>query len=59
MARGTDRAGRYTYSLKKLYIFMGSKQIVSDQDVKLLSHFWHVLLGKLGTILLFSTPCHQ
>ena len=34
------------------------KIIVSDRDVKFLSHFWKVLWGKLGTKLLFSTMCH-
>ncbi|KAA0051909.1 Transposon Ty3-I Gag-Pol polyprotein [Cucumis melo var. makuwa] len=34
------------------------KTIVSDRDVKFLSHFWKVLWGKLGTKLLFSTTCH-
>lgn len=34
------------------------KTIVSDRDVKFLSHFWRVLWGKLGTTLLFSTTCH-
>ena len=34
------------------------RTIVSDRDVKFLSHFWHVLWGKLGTKLLFSTTCH-
>jgi hypothetical protein len=31
--------------------------IISDRDVKFLSHFWRNLL-KLGTKLLFSTICH-
>ena len=31
---------------------------MSDHDVKLLSYFWKVLWGKLGTKLLFSTTCH-
>src|SRR5262249_46882169 len=35
------------------------KTIVSDRDVKFLSHFWRVLWGKLGTKLLFSTTCHS
>ena len=34
------------------------RTIVSDRDVKFLSHFWHVLWGKLGTKLLFSTTFH-
>ena len=34
------------------------KTIVSDRDVKFLSHFWRVLWGKIGTKLLFSTSCH-
>ena len=32
--------------------------IVSDRDVKFVSHFWRVLWGKLGTKLLFSTAYH-
>jgi len=35
------------------------KTIVSDRDVKLLSHFWKTLWAKLGTKLLFSTTCHS
>lgn len=31
--------------------------IVSDRDLKFLSHFWRVLCGRLGTKLLFSTRC--
>ena len=34
------------------------KSIVSDRDIKFLSHFWRVLWGKLGTKLLFLTTCH-
>ncbi|XP_058006770.1 uncharacterized protein LOC131182138 [Hevea brasiliensis] len=34
------------------------RTIVSDRDVKFLSHFWKVLWGKLGTKLCFSTTCH-
>ena len=34
------------------------KTIVSDRDVKFLSHFWRVLWSKLGTKLLFSTASH-
>ena len=34
------------------------KRIVSDRDVKCLSHFWRVLWGKLGTKLVYSTTCH-
>lgn len=32
--------------------------IVSDRDVKFLSHFWRVLWAKLGPKLLFFTTCH-
>ena len=34
------------------------RTIVSDRDVKLLSLFWHMLWGKLGSKFLFSTTCH-
>lgn len=34
------------------------KTIVSDRDVKFLSHFWKILWSKLGTKLLYSTTCH-
>ena len=34
------------------------RTIVSDRDVKFVSHFWRVLWGKLGTKLLFSTAYH-
>ena len=34
------------------------KTIVSDRDVKFLSHFWRTLWIKLGTRLLFSTSSH-
>ncbi|XP_058006772.1 uncharacterized protein LOC131182140 [Hevea brasiliensis] len=34
------------------------RTIVSDRDVKFISHFWKVLWGKLGTKLCFSTTCH-
>jgi hypothetical protein len=33
-------------------------KIVSDRDVKFLSHLWRSLWNKLGTKLLFSTTCH-
>jgi hypothetical protein len=32
--------------------------IVSNHDVKFLSHFWRSLWNNLGTKLLFSTTCH-
>jgi hypothetical protein len=34
------------------------RTIVSDRDAKSRSQFWRVLLGKLGTKLLYSTTCH-
>jgi len=34
------------------------RTIVSDRNVKFLSHFWKTLSAKLGTKLLFSTTCH-
>ena len=34
------------------------KTIVSDRDVKFLSHFWRTLWNKLGTKLLFSIVAH-
>ncbi|GMI79947.1 hypothetical protein HRI_001664000 [Hibiscus trionum] len=34
------------------------RTIVSDRDVKFLSHFWRALWSKIGTKLLFSTTCH-
>lgn len=34
------------------------KTIVSDRDVKFLSHFWRTLWNKLGTKILFSTIAH-
>jgi hypothetical protein len=33
--------------------------IISDRDAKFSSHFWCTLWNKLGTKLLFSTPCHH
>jgi len=35
------------------------RSIVSNRDVKLLSYFWKVLWGKLGTKLLFLTTCYS
>ncbi|KAK8618078.1 hypothetical protein V6N13_115953 [Hibiscus sabdariffa] len=34
------------------------RTIISDRDVKFLSHFWRALWSKIGTKLLFSTTCH-
>ena len=34
------------------------RSIVSDKDVKFLSHFWRTFWNRLGTKLLFSTVAH-
>ncbi|KAK8644642.1 hypothetical protein V6N13_123944 [Hibiscus sabdariffa] len=34
------------------------RTVVSDRNVKFLSHFWKVLWGKIGTKFLYSTTCH-
>jgi len=34
------------------------RSIVSERDIKFISHFWRTLLEKLGTKLQFSTSCH-
>ena len=34
------------------------RTIVSDRDVKFLSHFWKTLFWEMGTKLLYSTTCH-
>nr|KYP53935.1 Transposon Ty3-I Gag-Pol polyprotein [Cajanus cajan] len=35
-----------------------AKTIVSNKDVKFLSHFWKILWEKQGTKLVYSTTCH-
>ena len=35
------------------------RTIVSDRDVRFLSHFWHTLWNKLGTKLWFSTVAYS
>ena len=46
--------------LNRLHFLNGvPKTIVSDRDVKFLSHFRKVLWHKLGTKLLCFTTCHS
>ena len=55
----TDDASHVAVLLFKEVVCLNGipKTIVSDRDVKFLSHFWRVLWAKLGTKLLFSSTC--
>ena len=47
------------FRIKKIIRLHGvPRTIVSDRDVKFLSHFWKTLWGKMGTKLLYSITCH-
>jgi hypothetical protein len=48
----------YLFICEVVHLHGVSNTIVSNWDIKFVSHFWKTLWAKLGTKLLFSTTCY-